>query len=148
MTDPDHANGWSPEFGARLSILYDKIGSKKAAAEVAGYSDDQLSNWQTGRSKIPLIAAMRLCVKAGASIDWLCGLKAGDAELRSDARILDAVENSVRYILGAAQFFGRNDPNDIAPATARRALFLLDSTEGNKAQTETRLTQPKKTAFD
>ena len=148
MIDLNSATGWSPEFGERLSLIFERIGSKRASAEVVGYSEDQLSNWRSGRSKIPLVAAARLCVTADVPLDWLCGLDRREPSSRSDDRIQDAVENSVRYILGAAQFFGRNDPNDIAPAAAKRTLFLLECAEGHPTKPTIRLTRSKKTSFD
>jgi transcriptional regulator with XRE-family HTH domain len=63
--------GWTEEFRDRFAIVVDAVGGREAAADLVGYSADQISNWRQGRSAAPLFRVADLCDRAGVTLDWL-----------------------------------------------------------------------------
>ena len=62
---------WWPGLGKRFGAIVERIGSLNEAAALVGMTRGQLHNWRTGKSKMPLYAALKLCEAADVSLDWL-----------------------------------------------------------------------------
>jgi transcriptional regulator with XRE-family HTH domain len=60
-----------PELGRRLLALYDAVGTRLKAAEIAGRSTDQLAKWAKGHAEPPFAPLAKLCKAAGVSLEWL-----------------------------------------------------------------------------
>jgi len=65
------ARGYDEAFGIRLKSVIKRIGSLVKSGEVAGVTDEQISAWRDGRSKMPFHGASKLCQAAGVSLNWL-----------------------------------------------------------------------------
>jgi transcriptional regulator with XRE-family HTH domain len=66
-----HDIGHSPQFRDRLGLVISRIGSLNEAAQIAGYSTDQIRKWRNGLSRPPLFPIARMATAAGVSLDWL-----------------------------------------------------------------------------
>lgn len=62
---------FTAELGSRLSSVIDAIGSQKAAASIAGVSDEQLGRWKSGKARPSFFGMQALAQAAGVSLDWL-----------------------------------------------------------------------------
>jgi len=60
-----------PDLGRRLLALYDAVGTRLKAAEIAGRSTDQLAKWAKGHAETPFAPLAKLCKAAGISLEWL-----------------------------------------------------------------------------
>lgn len=123
------AEGWSEGFRARFGAVVDRIGGTRAAAEVAGCSHDQISNYREGRSKIPLVTAHRLCGATGSSLDWLVdgcavAMPAVHRIHSTDPRHLSdkAVQAAAMVVVEASRSFPTLAASDIADAIVSRAF--------------------------
>lgn len=61
-----------PGIGTRIGQLADHLGSRRKAAELLGVSADSLQRYIREEHMPPLEVALRLCVLAGESFEWLC----------------------------------------------------------------------------
>ena len=59
------------ELGRRLSALYDAIGNRSKAADIAFRSTDQLAKYAKGAVEPPFMPLARLCSAAGVRLEWL-----------------------------------------------------------------------------
>lgn len=66
-TGPTLATG----FGARISAAADKIGTRQAAADAAGVSQDSLQRYIREDVEPPFRAIVNLARRAGVRLDWL-----------------------------------------------------------------------------
>lgn len=83
-------------FRARFRLVLLLLGGKRAAAKVAGYSEDPVANWAAGKTRIPLHAAVTLCRAAGVTIGWLVDGK-GEVDLdRVVARVTEPRRRAAR----------------------------------------------------
>lgn len=116
------ADGWTPEFQERMNWIVRTLGSARAAARIAGYSDDQIASWRDGRSKIPLAAAVRLCAEVGKSLDWLAG--AGTTGLDVGRLSKQSIREAAIVVVAAARQFPELADQEIAESIVRRASEL------------------------
>ena len=63
--------GWTVEFGTRIASTISALGGLRAAAPIAGVSDEQLGKWRDGKSKPSFIGVAAMAQRAGVSLDWL-----------------------------------------------------------------------------
>lgn len=68
---PTIVDGYSTEFGNRISEAINRIGSLVLAGKVAGVTDEQLARWRDGYSKPNLYGIVRLAGAASLSVEWL-----------------------------------------------------------------------------
>lgn len=61
-------------FYQRLKDVLDRLPSLQMAAEIAGYSAEQVAKWRDKKARPPLWPVRRLAEASGRSLDWLCGL--------------------------------------------------------------------------
>ncbi|MBP5857079.1 helix-turn-helix transcriptional regulator [Marivibrio halodurans] len=61
----------SAGLGDRLRQVCALIGSKKAAADAMGVSEDMIYRYLKGETKPPLMPIVALCERAGVRVDWL-----------------------------------------------------------------------------
>lgn len=61
------------EIGQRLKRLRLALGytNAKAFCGLIGVGDTAWNNWEKGRREIPIDAALRVCAKTGASLDYI-----------------------------------------------------------------------------
>ncbi len=105
------------------------IGSQKNAAKIAGCTSEQLAKHRDGEAKMPLSAAIALCEATGRSLNWLAGMS-GEHKVVNDVQVADAAREAAKYILGAAEFFNRPDPEELAEAISKRTVYLLRHNDG------------------
>lgn len=90
--------GWSEEFRERFRVLAHRVGGMSRAADLLGYSANQMANWRDGTSSPSLFKVSRLCASGGVTVDWLLygtvGPLAGvdPGELRSAIATLAALQ--------------------------------------------------------
>jgi len=72
--------GYTDDFGQRLGLLIDSVGTLRKAGEVAGVTDEQLARWRDGASKPNLFGIERLAKAAGKSLDWVMYGSVGPAD--------------------------------------------------------------------
>jgi hypothetical protein len=48
-----------------IKLCYEKLGGRAQLSELTGYAPNTLSNWSTGKSKMPLAAAVDLLTVVG-----------------------------------------------------------------------------------
>lgn len=70
-TVPTIVDGYSSEFGYRISEAIERIGSLVQAGKVAGVTDEQLARWRDGYSKPNLYGIVRLAEAASLTVEWL-----------------------------------------------------------------------------
>jgi phage repressor protein C with HTH and peptisase S24 domain len=58
-------------FKSRLKTVLAQVGQLKRAAELTGYSDEQIAKWRDGKSRPPFGPMAILCREANVSLDWL-----------------------------------------------------------------------------
>ena len=58
-------------FCARFGEVLSRVGSLQSAAEMTGYSTDQVAKWRDGKSRPPFHPISILTKAAGLSLDWL-----------------------------------------------------------------------------
>lgn len=51
-----------------IKLCYDKLGGRAQLSELTGYAPNTLSNWSSGKSKMPLAAAVDLLAAAGLNL--------------------------------------------------------------------------------
>lgn len=61
----------SAGLGDRLRQVCALIGSKRAAADAMGVSEDMIYRYLKGETKPPLMPIVALCERAGVRVDWL-----------------------------------------------------------------------------
>lgn len=59
------------ELGRRLSAVFDRIGTRQKASEIAERSVDQLAKYVKGAAEPPFLPLVRLCDAAGVRVEWL-----------------------------------------------------------------------------
>ena len=62
---------FTAELGTRFSLVIERIGGLKKAAETAGTSDETLANWRDGRARPSLFGVIGLAEAADVSVEWL-----------------------------------------------------------------------------
>jgi hypothetical protein len=137
------APGWSEDFAARLQAMIDGLGGLKEAAKIAQTTDDTLVNWRRGRTRMILHSAALLCRANGKSINWLYFGESGEDEAFGVEEVRSAISQSADFILSASVWFEDPDPQALAEAISKRAVFLLETrAEVGEKETE-RLTMSK-----
>ncbi|WP_244617832.1 helix-turn-helix transcriptional regulator [Rhizobium sp. RU35A] len=68
---PTTVEGYSSDFGSRISLAIDRIGTQARAGEIAGVTDEQIARWRDGFSKPNFFGIARIARAAGLSVDWL-----------------------------------------------------------------------------
>ncbi len=69
-------------FGARLIDVCRLLGSKRAAADAMGVSEDMVYRYCKGDSKPPFLPMVLLCMRAGVRPEWLA---VGEGPMRTAA---------------------------------------------------------------
>lgn len=61
------------DIGRRIRLLRKALGYDNAAqfAAHAGLSPQQISNWETGKTRPEVSMAIKLCVRTGATLDFI-----------------------------------------------------------------------------
>ncbi|MFC5393110.1 S24 family peptidase [Bosea vestrisii] len=67
MDDQELDEGFKERFEALLA----RFPSMKMAADIAGYSAEQLAKWRDGKARAPLRPIANLCQASATSLDWL-----------------------------------------------------------------------------
>jgi len=63
---------WQKHTAMRFGELVTVVGGRNNACQLIGnINPDTVSNWSTGKSRLPLYAANILCQAAGKSLNWL-----------------------------------------------------------------------------
>ena len=63
---------WQKNTATRFGELVTAAGGRTRACQIIGsVNRDTISNWSTGKSRLPLYAACRLCETTGKSLEWL-----------------------------------------------------------------------------
>ncbi|WP_440410705.1 XRE family transcriptional regulator [Neorhizobium petrolearium] len=95
-TVPTKVEGYTSDFGSRISAAIDRIGTLAEAGRVAGVTDEQIGRWRDGLSKPNLFGITRLAKAARVDVSWLAtgeGLMENDA---SSALVPAALPLSIR----------------------------------------------------
>jgi hypothetical protein len=137
------APGWSEDFAARLQALIDGLGGLKEAAKIAQTTDDTLVNWRRGRTRMILHSAALLCRANGKSINWLYFGEGGENEAYGVEKVRSAISQSADFILSASVWFENPDPQALAEAISKRAIFLLEARVDVGEKETKRLTMSK-----
>lgn len=151
--DEEHPT-YREELGRRLLSIVEKFSSKRAAADVAGISPEQLNKWMRADGpKVPVEALLALCAATGDDFYWLATgrtppatgsdlieisrldvlASAGNGSFASQAKVL----NTIPF---RPEFFSQNlqrNPNDMVivdasgdsmePTMRDRDLVMIDT---------------------
>lgn len=60
-------------FYQRFREVLERLPTLQMAAEISGFSPEQIAKWRDGKARPPLWPIRRLAEAAGRSMDWLCG---------------------------------------------------------------------------
>ena len=60
-------------FRDRFKLVLSQIGTLQKAADLTGYSSDQVAKWRDGTARAPFLPLSILAQAAGMSLDWLAG---------------------------------------------------------------------------
>jgi phage repressor protein C with HTH and peptisase S24 domain len=58
-------------FGERFRLVLSRVGMLQRAADMTGYSSEQIAKWRDGKSRAAFLPLAILCKAAGVSLDWL-----------------------------------------------------------------------------
>jgi phage repressor protein C with HTH and peptisase S24 domain len=84
-------------YHERLKFVLQQIGQLNRAAELTGYSAEQVAKWRDGKSRPKLEPMMILCEAAGISLDWLAfGRGPAVALLSNPSKVGDASDDPLR----------------------------------------------------
>lgn len=67
----EEPTGPEAAFRARISVLLDRLPTRRFAADIAGVTAEQLARYVRGESKPPFEVMARLAAATDASLDWL-----------------------------------------------------------------------------
>jgi SOS-response transcriptional repressor LexA len=88
---------WPDEpFYERFKEVLTALGSLQLAADIAGFSTEQVAKWRDAKARPPLWPVTRLCRSANRSLDWLVG--AAGAEPVTVPSMAAAANDDVAYI--------------------------------------------------
>ena len=113
----------------RLEELIQEVGGNKAAAQIAGVSEKQISRWRQGYSSPSILKLDKLCKATGKSIDWLLSGKESPVVERGD-EFVPVPLLDVRAAAGAGAWNEHDVVKEIIPLT-RAMLRQLGAPAGN-----------------
>jgi phage repressor protein C with HTH and peptisase S24 domain len=81
-------------FGERFRLVLSRVGMLQTAADLTGYSSEQIAKWRDGKSRAAFLPMAILCKAAGVSLEWLAfglGTPENSGEIATQANISDDV---------------------------------------------------------